>query len=276
MSKLLTINIVTADRSCLGLCLNRLKVLPSIELVDVHVFDNSKTSIGDLNKKLTESYGFTYYHFDDFITCRNKSVELTKTEYFTILDDDDWLVTDAIDNALYYMKKYPEIEYFAFNTGKQGRVDKHDFKEHIIDNRLKKLYYLNNFDNYESDRTHKVYLWNSASIIKTYLAQSCQKWEFIGCDDILPITSIYLTARKIMKVNRLMVQYPVQQSITANKDMAKLLELSDNMFKSYQRLLKLYPNKWDQRIIKKAIRNSSRQLQVIDNYTASCLIQLMK
>lgn len=278
MNKTLSILIVTADRPLqLKLCLNRLSVLPWIEMVEIEVWDNSKDK---RNQKLNHQFfktsktNFHYHYCEDFIECRNRSAFECKTEYFTILDDDDYLSVDAIIYMLTFIREYPQIKFFSFAVCKEGRLDRFNYGYEFITGEVQKFKLLNDFDNYGNDRSYKVYLWNCAQVISKSLLNDNSKWQYLGCDDILPITAAYLTAETVIKINHPIYYYPCQQTVSSKKSLEDLMKLESNMIKSYAKLRYLFDPSNTSHIIDKAIHNSIRQLEVIDKYNPIHLKEL--
>lgn len=276
MDKRLTIGICTRDRSCLGLCLRRLSVLPKIETIDVIVADNSTyDSYVKANRECTEGYGFKFFHTKEFMDARNDAIAMSVTEYFMWLDDDDYLSVDSIV-VIEKLIEDTGADFISLGVNKEGRIQSYDHKIKDISSIKDRYKYLNQFDHYAKDRDTKVYLWNCAIVFKKDLAVRCAFWKYVGCDDILPITDMYINALKVIRANIPIYYYKVQTFVTSEKSADQIKELAQNMYFSYSKLLEINTrrDKWFCKIMKRAIQNSIRQLEVNDGLTDGPLIQL--
>lgn len=275
----LTIGICTRDRSCLGTCLRRLSILPGIDNVEVLVVDNSTfDSYITANRECVEGYHFEFVHVKDFMEARNYAVNHCHTEYFMWLDDDDYLSMDAlmvIDNIIDFTK----ADFISFGVKKEGRIQPFNYEVTDISSMRLRYKYLNQFDHYSKDRDTKVYLWNCAVVFKTEQVAWKKRWKYIGCDDILPITEMYLTANKVVRANIPIYYYDVQTYVTSQKLADEVTRLCENMLNSYKEVMnnisnELLKNKYTKKILKRAINNSIRQLEFNDGVIYGPLVQL--
>lgn len=280
----ITISIVTADRiERVEACLYRLSLLPNIDRVKVHVIDNSELHRYQVIARKFYAcgrYNWTLSHVKDFIEARNLAVATCKTKWMFILDDDDLLDVNAIANFEDALSKATEeTDMISFGVGKVGRIDNFtgDVTSIIVKGRAD---FLNDFDRYKYDRLNKVYLWNSGHLLRTEALRRGPGWKYRYCDDILPITHLYITAREVLRVNRIICWYEEQNTICAIKTKVEAEKLELNMLRSYEELLDMLTSSQlgveavRCEVLLLAVKNSIKQLKHIDNYESKRLLEI--
>lgn len=279
----ITISIVSNRPEKLDRCLNRLSLVPNIDRVKVSVIDNSPINKFEVTHKIFMKYAHDYWrlaHFDDFIKARNGAVMDCKTKWMFILDDDDLLDVNAIANFEDALSKATEeTDMISFGVGKVGRID--NFTGDVTSIMVKgRADFLNDFDRYKYDRLNKVYLWNSGHLLRTEALRRGPGWKYRYCDDILPITHLYITAREVFRVNRIICWYEEQNTICAIKTKVEAEKLELNMLRSYEELLDMLTSSQlgveavRCEVLLLAVKNSIKQLKHIDNYESKRLLEI--
>lgn len=279
----ITISIVSNRPEKLDRCLNRLSLVPNIDRVKVSVIDNSPSNNFEVTHKIFMKYAHDYWrlaHFDDFIKARNGAVMDCNTKWMFILDDDDLLDVNAIANFEDALSKATEeTDMISFGVGKVGRID--NFTGDVTSIMVKgRADFLNNFDRYKYDRLNKVYLWNSGHLLRTEALRRGPGWKYRYCDDILPITHLYITAREVLRVNRIICWYEEQTTICAIKTKVEAEKLELNMLRSYEELLDMLTSSQlgvgavRCEVLLLAVKNSIKQLKHIDNYESKRLLEI--
>lgn len=267
-NKFLTIAIVTKDREKeFDRCIGSLIKQPLLDQCHVIVVDNSTSEITRAVKlaKLNELSKYTTVEFvrwTGFLESRNRAVRDVNTPYFTIMDDDDYYLRGGIKTMIETLKENP-VEFLGVTCLKEGRPTptKTGFTRVPPS---KKLQYLNRFDNYEKDRLDKIFLWNAANVYSRELVYGVRgDWRFEGCDDILPVTSMYLRAKTVGILTTPCYGYSVQQSVTSDRDSFEVLDLVSGIEESYRILNERFgSNPKDKLILDKAARNSYLQVKL--------------
>jgi len=272
-----TISIVTNRGDNLIKNIHRLRLLPQFEEIKVNIFLNNLKP-GDqycISEALIGLSNVKQYYCETFIQARNRAISECTTKWMLFLDDDDYLTVNVVAMINYYIEKYGDTaDMINFRYEKVGRFDgtptgenKSNYTENF------KILMLSDFDKYELSRQYRIYLGNGNSLLNVESIKKWDiKWKYPYCDDIYPITNLYIRGT-IVKSHELIGVYPIQTTVTEDKSEEQIKLLEDDMVSSYSDLIELFGK--ENPILYLAVHNSYRQLQVINHYTSERLRNLV-
>jgi len=284
----LTLCIVAKDRveQFRELCNHLKELLSKVDWI-VHIYDNSDTNVfnekskilSDLLRAQQRFSTVKIKHIPDFIDCRNACVKECTTPWMMILDDDDKIDLESL-NKLLTMKCFDDeylstnnIDFVSFAMRKESEHLPFDYSMRIVKDKENEL---SQFDDYENSKLTKVYTRNAGNLYRVRKLSSCMKWMYVGCDDILPITDLYLSARNVLRVNAPIQIYSSQNTVGRVKTKEQVRRVELGMHDSYIRLYSKHNTLSDSKVIIKSIQNSIKQLAHFDNYDAIDLKNLCK
>jgi glycosyltransferase involved in cell wall biosynthesis len=213
---------------------------------DIIVIDNGSSKLSLIYKRLLEFFIHKlrlYSHSElNLGQCRNIGILNSKGEYFTFLDDDDYLSKNFILSSSIIIKSFHkktglDIDVVAYHGEsdlpfEQPLYTDFDF---VTSKSIQDKY--PSFDNYHIDKFTKIYLDNGCKVFRKELYNLIDhKFEKSRYEDTLPIGQMILKSNYIIRVPQLLyIVGRSNNSITSKITSDDLIEITDNYIQYFQK-----------------------------------------
>lgn len=215
----------------------------------VLILDNSEKTQYNVKRNLLNHY--VDYKLEDlerkdiirmvsmegFLNCRKAMGVLTKTEYMSVLDDDDIIVDSFLPTFEFLITQDPEVDLFNLLKYKLGQGEYPMGSTEYIpkEDRLKHFY---RFSHYAEDKNSKYYPINGYCILKTELYRRVADTFEFQADDCYAMMKCYIEAEHVYKVPLVWQFYTVQNQHLNRLD--KLEEIEKSLYNQMKRLYEEY------------------------------------